>query len=77
MRAVLAALGLVSGLAATAAAAWYASLPVLDPTGQQDSAPALRAMSARKAVRNAASGWPVTETGWPFFERYGAAETKP
>jgi hypothetical protein len=74
MRAVLAALVLVPVLAT---AAWYASLPVLDPTGQQDSAPALRAMSARKAVRNAASGWPMTETGWPFFERYGEAETKP
>lgn len=52
--------------------AWVLSLPRLDPTGNEDSAPAIRAMIEGNAVRNVASGWPMTRTGWPFFSSYGA-----
>lgn len=60
------------GIAAVGAAGfvWLTSLPRLDPTGREDSAPAVLAMIEGRAVRNVASGWPVTKTGWPFFERY-------
>lgn len=63
----------VIALSASTFTAWLFSLPRLDPRGIEDSAPAIRAMIDGRAVRNAASGWPITETGWPFFERYTPA----
>jgi hypothetical protein len=49
---------------------WYWSLPRLDPTGKYDSSAAIKAMIDDRPVVNASSGWPMTRTGWPFFERY-------
>jgi hypothetical protein len=53
--------------------AWILTLPRLDPTGNNDSAPAIRAMIEGRPVLNLASGWPMTRTGWPFFESYSPA----
>lgn len=52
---------------------WLLSLPRLDPTGHEDSGPAVQAMIEGRVVRNAVSGWPMTRTGWPFFESYSPA----
>jgi hypothetical protein len=64
-------------LAAAAFTAWVVSLPRLDPGGREDSSAAVVAMIEGRAVRNVSSGWVMTRTGWPFFERYSPPETQP
>jgi hypothetical protein len=61
---------LVVSLTLSCCALWLFTLPELDPTGQQDSSDAMRAMIEGRAVLNTATHWPVTRTGWPFFEQY-------
>lgn len=64
-------LAMIVVLALALFAGWLASLPHLDPTGQEDSSAAMAAMVEGRPVLNVATRWPMTRTGWPFFGRYG------
>lgn len=70
MKTALGATAAVLALVGSLALVWLLSLPRLDPTGREDSSAAIRAMIEGRAVRNVATGWPVTKTGWPFFDSY-------